>query len=198
MGFEALADVINHCQEGLFLQREGTLAVHPVRGDADRNRCGHQDLGIQQQRRLLRHQGDAGGVVDHGQVLVVLLGRAGRDDHGFQEAAFEGLAELFPGALPEQDLAGVHVGLAGAFDLGSWELRGEGGGKQGATGHARNDSTADTGRNACTTKNSFLCGSRRSCGSGGWGGQSCLDSAGINRHGVANERVVQGRCSEPP
>src|ERR1700730_3468767 len=28
--------------------------------------------------------------------------------------------------------------------------------------------------------------------------QDCLDSAGINRHGVANERVVQGRCSEPP
>ena len=25
-----------------------------------------------------------------------------------------------------------------------------------------------------------------------------LDSAGINRHGVANERVVQGRRSEPP
>ena len=25
-----------------------------------------------------------------------------------------------------------------------------------------------------------------------------LDSAGINRHGVANERVVQGRNSEPP
>jgi hypothetical protein len=26
-----------------------------------------------------------------------------------------------------------------------------------------------------------------------WRGHSCLDSAGINRHGVANERVVQGR-----
>ena len=27
---------------------------------------------------------------------------------------------------------------------------------------------------------------------------AALDSAGINRHGVANERVVQGRNSEPP
>jgi hypothetical protein len=34
---------------------------------------------------------------------------------------------------------------------------------------------------------------------GRWLRQSAdLDSAGINRHGVANERVVQGRSSDPP
>jgi len=30
----------------------------------------------------------------------------------------------------------------------------------------------------------------------GW--SEALDSAGINRHGVVNERVIQGRSSEPP
>ena len=119
---QALADLEHHRQERFGLESQGALAVHPVRRDAHRHGGRDHHLGPKLQRRLLGHQGDAGRVVDHRQVLVVLLGGPGRYDHGLERAALQQLAELFARALPEKHLARVEVGCAG----GGPHLRGRG------------------------------------------------------------------------
>ena len=116
MGLQALADLVHDGEERFSPERERSLPIHPVRGDADGDRRGHHDLREERERGLLSHQRDAGGVVDHRQVLVVLFRAARRDDHRLERVPFDGLPELLARALPQEDLARAHVGAPGERD----------------------------------------------------------------------------------
>jgi len=131
VSFQTLGHVEDHVLKGFLAQAEGSLAIHPVLGDSDGDRGGHQHLRKKPKGRLLGHQGDAGRVVDHGQVLVVLLGGRGRDDDRLQGAALQALPELLARVLPKPDLAQIDVTPVGADNPG---LGGQGGQRSGCQG----------------------------------------------------------------
>src|SRR5262245_50260835 len=51
-------------------------------------------------------------------MLVMLLGAAGRHNHGFERPSLDGFAELLARALPQQYFSRVGIGVAGGGYIG--------------------------------------------------------------------------------
>ena len=122
VGFQAITDIVDDRLEDFLTQGQRPLPVHPVGGYADGDRGGHDDLRIELQRGILGYHERPGGVHDHRQVLVVLLGAAGRDDRRPETACCQCFTNFLPRAFVQQYFPWIDVPVAGEVH-GRWTER---------------------------------------------------------------------------
>ena len=111
VGLQAPDDIEQVCPQGFLAQRQGALARHVIGGVSDRTTWSHHDLWIEQQGNLPGKKRRDDNVHVEGQVLVVLLDGADRDNGSFQTAALQRLADLLAGILAKHHPVGIDVAV---------------------------------------------------------------------------------------